>query len=376
MFYCQTEENDCICKQGDPGKWFFVIEKGIADVLVDGKVKKQVKSGQCFGDLALLYNAPRAATIQVKETCFLWGLDRKSFRKTAEEIGLKESFKNRKVIDTISFFETLTDVQKDSISTVLILQKFSPGENIVNEGDIAASFYIIKEGNVVIIKGEKELRKLKKGDSFGELALYYQTVRDASVKAIDLVHCLALGRDALTNILGNKIQKITFRNIKKWAFDRNELLNQLTSIQKERVMEAFEIKSFEKGDHIFELNKPCDRLVILIEGAVRKSNNLEGLINQKSSLFGDEFLMSSKREKLMDYEVIMENDGLMAIIEMEKFFGFIGGSLEEVFEKNKRSHEVRFFVLFSRIIYWIFWEIQFRKRCFKRKKHWKDQIFL
>ena len=353
MFYCQTEVNECICKQGDPGKSFFVIEKGIADVLVDGKVKKQVKSGQCFGDLALLYNAPRAATIQAKETCFLWGLDRKSFRKTADEIGLKESNENRKVIDTISFFETLTEMQKDAISTVLILQKFSPGENIVNEGDIAASFYILKEGNVVIIKGDKELRKLKKGDSFGELALYYQTVRDATVRAIDFVHCLALGRDALTNILGSKIQKITFRNIKKWAFDRNELLNQLTSIQKERVMEGFEIKSFGKEDRIFELNKPCDRLVILIEGAVRKSNNLEGLITQKSSLFGDEFLASSKREKLMDYEVIVENDALLAVIEIEKFFGLIGGSLEEVFEKNKKSHEVRFFVLISRIIYWI-----------------------
>ena len=54
---------------------------------------------------------------------------------------------------------------------------------------------------------------MEKGDSFGELALYYNTVRDATVRAIDVVHCLALGRDALTNILGNKIQKITFRNI-------------------------------------------------------------------------------------------------------------------------------------------------------------------
>jgi hypothetical protein len=39
----------------------------------------------------------------------------------------------------------MTDGQKDSISSVLVLQKFAPGENIVNEGDIAASFYIIKK---------------------------------------------------------------------------------------------------------------------------------------------------------------------------------------------------------------------------------------
>lgn len=39
----------------------------------------------------------------------------------------------------------MTNIQKDSIASVLLLQKFSPGENIVNEGDIAASFYIIKQ---------------------------------------------------------------------------------------------------------------------------------------------------------------------------------------------------------------------------------------
>lgn len=322
-----------------------MLEKGVADVLVDEKVKKQVKSGQCFGDLALIYNAPRAATIRVVETCYLWGLDRKNFRRTVDEIGIKESAENRKVIETISFFETLTEMQKDAISTVMILQKFVPGENIVNEGDIAASFYIIKEGNVVIIKGDKEIRKLKKGDSFGELALYYQTVRDATVRAIDPVHCLALSRDALTNILGNKIQKITFRNIKKWAFDRSELLNKLTSLQKEKLMEAFELRPTNKGDSFFEINKPCPYLLILLEGALKKTNNPETIITQKSWLVGDEFLAKTSREKPVDFQVLVHNEGIVGILGFEKFFECIGGSLEEVFEKNQKSHEVRFFFL-------------------------------
>lgn len=344
MFYCQAEPDDLIMKQGDSGNSFFVLEKGVADVIVDEKVKKQVKAGQCFGDLALLYNAPRAATIRATEPCFLWGLDRKDFRRTADEIGIKESQENRKVIDTISYFETMTEIQKDAIASVLLLQKFAPGENIVNEGDIAASFYIIKEGNVVIIKGEKEIRKLKKGDSFGELALYYKTVRDATVRAIDCVHCLALGRDALTNILGSKIQRITFRNIKKWAFDRNELLNQLTSIQKEKVMEAFEIKPFGKDSVVFKAGKPCDKMVILIDGSVKKSNAPDTVITQKSSLFGDEFLPTPNRENNMEYELVAVSESNLAVIDMSKFFNCIGGTMEEVLEKNKTSHEVRSFL--------------------------------
>ena len=79
----------------------------------------------------------------------------------------------------------MTAEQKDSIAGALITQKFNKGENIVNEGDPASSFYIIKDGTVVVLKDAKEIRKMVKGDSFGEQALYYNTVRTATVKAIN-----------------------------------------------------------------------------------------------------------------------------------------------------------------------------------------------
>ena len=81
----------------------------------------------------------------------------------------------------------MTSNQKDAAASVLISQKFAKGQTIVNEGDPASSFYIIKEGTVQILKGGKELRKMVKGDSFGEQALYYNTVRGATVKALDNV---------------------------------------------------------------------------------------------------------------------------------------------------------------------------------------------
>jgi cGMP-dependent protein kinase 1 len=84
----------------------------------------------------------------------------------------------------------------------LISQKFKPGEIIVHEGDPASSFYFIKEGTVSIVKGDKELRKMMQGDSFGEQALYYKTTRSCSVKAITDVVTLSLGRETATKILG------------------------------------------------------------------------------------------------------------------------------------------------------------------------------
>jgi cAMP-dependent protein kinase regulator len=40
---------------------------------------KNYEPGEFFGELALLYNAPRAATIKAKTNCFLWVLDRNTF---------------------------------------------------------------------------------------------------------------------------------------------------------------------------------------------------------------------------------------------------------------------------------------------------------
>lgn len=54
----------------------------------------------------------------------------------------------------------MTDQQKNAIANVISSQKFKKGDVIVAENDPASSFYVIKEGTVSVIKGEKELRKM------------------------------------------------------------------------------------------------------------------------------------------------------------------------------------------------------------------------
>ena len=46
----------------------------------------------------------------------------------------------------------MTDEQKDAAASVLISQKFTKGQTIVNEGDPASSFYIIKEVNIYFLE--------------------------------------------------------------------------------------------------------------------------------------------------------------------------------------------------------------------------------
>lgn len=67
---------------------------------------------------------------------------------------------------------------------------------IFKEGDIAERFFIIAEGEVeVIIEGEVR-KRLKKDQSFGEIALLFGSKRTASVRT--LTKCLFWGIDRLT----------------------------------------------------------------------------------------------------------------------------------------------------------------------------------
>eukprot|EP00957_Ditylum_brightwellii_P188401 14342536-Ditylum_brightwellii.AAC.1 len=70
---------DDIIKQGDIGDYFYVIESGSVKFTVDGAEVGKAKSGDGFGELALLYNCPRAATCTAEEACDLWRVDQDTF---------------------------------------------------------------------------------------------------------------------------------------------------------------------------------------------------------------------------------------------------------------------------------------------------------
>ena len=90
-------------------------------MIVNDKAKRDFKTGDGFGELALLYNAPRSASVKcVQEPCQLWGIDRQTFRKAVEEMITKEYEDNRKFLDYVRFFQNLTNEQKDAIAAVLI----------------------------------------------------------------------------------------------------------------------------------------------------------------------------------------------------------------------------------------------------------------
>eukprot|EP00927_Polykrikos_kofoidii_P073779 TRINITY_DN69802_c0_g1_i1.p1 TRINITY_DN69802_c0_g1~~TRINITY_DN69802_c0_g1_i1.p1 ORF type:complete len:1067 (+),score=204.84 TRINITY_DN69802_c0_g1_i1:115-3315(+) len=73
-------EGDQVIRQGDPGSVFYVIESGSLSVMRDGEEIRTLSDGEYFGELALLNDEVRAATVEVESTKVeLWAIDRDRF---------------------------------------------------------------------------------------------------------------------------------------------------------------------------------------------------------------------------------------------------------------------------------------------------------
>jgi cGMP-dependent protein kinase len=130
-------------------------------VEINGDVKRKIYPGEGFGELALLYSAPRSASIKAEKSSFLWFIDRSTFRNFVETIIEKNFSENRKFIEHNKFFSNffnnlayLTSDQKDKIASIGITQKYEKKSKICKEGELAASMFILKSGELKRSVGE------------------------------------------------------------------------------------------------------------------------------------------------------------------------------------------------------------------------------
>ncbi|KAI0009950.1 camp-dependent protein kinase regulatory subunit [Xylariaceae sp. FL0662B] len=204
-----------VITQGDAGDYFYVVEKGSFDVYVHDKGALQpgpdgmgskvgtIYSGGSFGELALMYNAPRAATVVSAEPgCTLWALDRVTFRR----ILMESTFARRRLyesfLEEVPLLSSLTPYERSKIADALETKKFPAGHTIIKQGDIGTSFFLLESGEADAYKDGEPVKHYKKGDFFGELALLNDAPRAADVISTTEVKVATLGKSAFARLLG------------------------------------------------------------------------------------------------------------------------------------------------------------------------------
>lgn len=98
----------------------------------------------------------------------------------------------------VPLFANLQPKQLKSLAKWAVSRNFAPGQAIVTQGQLGLGLYCIQSGRVKITQktggGEREVREMGAGDSFGELSLLSDTPRSATVTAVEPTTCVLLDK--------------------------------------------------------------------------------------------------------------------------------------------------------------------------------------
>ena len=212
-----------VITQGDEGDVLYLVDSGELDcekVFKAGNKPtylKTYKPGESFGELALLYNAPRAATIRAKTNSTCWALDRECFNNIVKDAAIKKREKYENTLKKVELLKSIDPYELGQICDALKTKNYSKGEIIIKQGDKGDIFYILDEGNAhaekVFEEGKKpqRVKDYEAGGYFGELALLKNEPRAATIIADNNCRCLFLDRMAFKRLLG-PLENILQRN--------------------------------------------------------------------------------------------------------------------------------------------------------------------
>jgi CRP-like cAMP-binding protein/RsiW-degrading membrane proteinase PrsW (M82 family) len=213
--WAQTfEPGVAIIREGEVGTTWYLLRSGTAAVVRSDLIGQEVtlavfERGQDFGEMALVSDQPRSATVRAVTSVEALVLDQQQFRQVVQDHPAVAAALRERVdllglhtfLKRASPFARFSDADLWSVVRQLQSERFGPGEVIVREGDLGDRFYLVRSGRVGVLRKGKQVAQLQPGDYFGELALLAAERRTATVQALEGTEVLALSRPAFEAVL-------------------------------------------------------------------------------------------------------------------------------------------------------------------------------
>ena len=119
MYPVEYPPESLIIKEGDIGSVVYVMEEGKVEVSKGGKFLHIMKPGKVFGELAILYNCTRTATVKALTLCKVWAIDRQCFQTIMMRSGLIKQKEYMEFLKTVPSFRKLRDEYINKIVAVI-----------------------------------------------------------------------------------------------------------------------------------------------------------------------------------------------------------------------------------------------------------------
>ncbi|OMJ93287.1 hypothetical protein SteCoe_3748 [Stentor coeruleus] len=218
---------DKVINQGDDGNELFVVDLGelacskLFPHETQERFLKKYTTGEAFGELALLYNVPRAASISAITDCVCWVLDRDCFNNIVKDAARKKRETYESFLASVSLLKEIDNYEKSQMADALQTINYAPGEHVIREGEWGDVFYMVEEGEAIATKTLNpglpavEVYQYGPGGYFGELALLKGAPRAANVIAKTPLKCAMMDRRAFKRLLG-PLEDILKRNARDY----------------------------------------------------------------------------------------------------------------------------------------------------------------
>ena len=200
---------DVIVRQGDAADALLVIGRGRARVLTTGDDGREVvlgalKPGDVFGESALLHHSARTATVRASGEVLAWRLERGVveglLRVRPEARAWLELQSTERELAAFfrqfTAFKTLPAPLLETLLHALEEQAVPAGTTVVRQGEAPGPMWIVRSGRLRVFSEENGERRplayLRRGDWFGELSVFAEQPRAATVVTHDACVLLEL----------------------------------------------------------------------------------------------------------------------------------------------------------------------------------------
>lgn len=221
-----TPKDHRLIVEGDAGDELYLVQDGIFAVsyLKDGAevVVNKKSAGDIFGEIALMFESPRTATVTAKTAGTVWVLTRENFRALARQAAEAETTtvdgakRTEVFLNSVPLLASLDAEKTARLAEALRRRDFPSGARVVEQGapcvvretDDEDAFFIIVDGEAVVTVDDGSdnnvVNRLFRGDFFGENAVDEGATRAATVTAVGPGNlcCLTLDRENLVRMLG------------------------------------------------------------------------------------------------------------------------------------------------------------------------------
>jgi cAMP-dependent protein kinase regulator len=203
----KAPKDTLIIEQGETGDYFYVISEGRVTFEVNNAAVGCAGAGMAFGELALLYSCPRAATVvassELTKPTKLFRVDQTTFRAILQKQTEKLETQKASLLKSVHYLSDILSSDLKRLGRVMIPLVFEEGDCLIKKGGLCDTFFVLQEGEVTSSENSTLGSSLKAGDCFGGEALASLEPSDVDVTATTKGMAWSINQATFQKVFGN-----------------------------------------------------------------------------------------------------------------------------------------------------------------------------